>query len=98
MAEHARMADRPQRAENVVARTLDGEAVLLDLASEEYYSLNEVGSRIWELADGEHSVDDMVAAIVAEYEAERAQVEEDVLDLLDELGREGLVSWGDTQR
>jgi hypothetical protein len=98
MAENARMANRPQRTENVVARTLDGEAVLLDLASEEYYSLNEVGSRIWELADGEHSVGDMVEAIVTDYDAERAQVEEDVLDLLDELSREGLVSWGDNQR
>lgn len=98
MAEDARLADRPLRAEHVVARTMEGEAVLLDLNSEEYYSLNEVGSRVWELADGQHSVGDMVDAIVTEYEAERAQVREDVLDLLDELSREGLVSWGGAQR
>lgn len=95
MADDERMARRPTRAEGIVARTMEGQAVLLDLSTEEYYSLNEVGSRIWELADGEHTVAAMVDTIVAEYEAEREQVSADVLDLLDELSEEGLVSWRD---
>ena len=78
-----------------MARELEGEKVLLNLSSEEYYSLNEVGTRVWDLADGERTVAVLVDAIVAEYEAEREEVTEDVLALLDEMVDEGLLSWRD---
>lgn len=82
---------RPQRAPNVVARTLAGEAVLLNLSTEEYFSLNEVGSRIWDLMDGQRTVADITDSITTEYDAERADVLEDVLVLLDELAEAGLI-------
>lgn len=93
MAENARLSQRPQRTPNIVARTLAGEAVLLNLNTEEYFSLNEVGSRIWELTDGQRTVAGLVDVIVAEYDIGRADAEADVLDLLDELAGEGLVRW-----
>ncbi len=95
MPDDENMERRPRRVDGIAARTVDGQVVLLDVNTEEYYSLNEVGSRIWELASGEHTVAAMVDAIVAEYEAEREQVTEDVLDLLDKLSEEGLVNWRD---
>ena len=36
-------------APDILSRILDGEAVLLDLASGTYFGLNPVGSRVWEL-------------------------------------------------
>ena len=95
MAKEVRPAQRPLRASEVVTRELDGEAVLLNLSTEEYYSLNDVGSRVWDLTDGERTVTAIVDAIVAEYEVERSEVEADVLALLGELADEGLVSWRD---
>jgi hypothetical protein len=95
MAKDGRLAQRPLQAEGVVTRELDGEVVLLDLSNEEYYSLNDVGSRVWELMDGERTVTVIVDAVVAEYEVERAEVEADVLALLGALADEGLVSWRD---
>lgn len=83
----------PHRAEQVTVQTLDGEAVLLDLTTEQYFSLNEVGTVIWELLDGQHSVSELVDTITAEYEAERAEVENDVRDLLTALSSEGLITW-----
>lgn len=91
MAETILLEQRPCRMEGVVARTLDDETVLLNLTTEEYYSVNEVGTRVWELADGEHTVAAIVDVIVTEYEAERSEVAEDVLALLDELVAEKLV-------
>ncbi|NJL60696.1 MAG: PqqD family protein [Methylacidiphilales bacterium] len=35
--------------ENVLAQELNGEIVILNMDSETYYSLNSVGSRIWQL-------------------------------------------------
>jgi hypothetical protein len=77
----------------VVASELDGEMVLLNLATEEYYSLNEVGTRLWDLTDGKRTVAEMIDTILQEYEAERAGVTEDVLALFQELTDEGLVAW-----
>ena len=77
----------------MVASELDGEMVLLNLATEEYYSLNEVGTRLWDLTDGKRTVAEMIDTILQEYEAERAGVTEDVLALFQELTDEGLVAW-----
>lgn len=93
MSQDARLRGRPQHAEHVVARTLDDETVLLNLHTEEYYSLDDVGSHIWQLVDGNRTVAQIVDAVVAEYAADHAQVTTDTCDLLDELAREGLISW-----
>lgn len=91
MAVDDRISWRPQRAPNVVARTLEGETVLLNLSTEEYFSLNDVGSLVWDLADGQRTIADITQVIVAEYDAERAEVLDDMLALLDELADAGLV-------
>lgn len=93
MSQDARLHRRPQRPDHVAASMLDDETVLLNLQSEEYYSLDDVGSRIWELIDGTRTTAQIVDAIAAEYGADPALVATDVADLLDELSREGLVSW-----
>lgn len=93
MSQDARLQRRPQCPDHVVARMLDDETVLLNLQTEEYYSLDDVGSRIWQMVDGHHTVAQIVEAIVAEYSADPAQVTTDVSDLLDELSHEGLIAW-----
>lgn len=93
MGASARLHQPPRRVEQVVASELEGEMVLLNLATEEYYSLNEVGTRLWDLTDGKRTVAEMIDTILQEYEAERAGVTEDVLALFQELTDEGLVAW-----
>ena len=93
MGVSARLHQQPRRVEQVVTSELEGEMVLLNLATEEYYSLNEVGTRLWDLTDGKRTVAEMIDTILQEYEAERAGVTEDVLALFQELTDEGLVAW-----
>jgi coenzyme PQQ biosynthesis protein PqqD len=50
-----------------------------------YYSLNEIGSRIWELCDGNHSVSQLVGTLAAEYNAPNEDLENDVAELLETL-------------
>ena len=83
----------PHHAPHVVAKTVDDTAVLLNLSNEIYYSLNEVGSRVWELADGQRSIAAIVDVLAGEYDAARDQIREDVHDLLANLAAEGLVVW-----
>jgi hypothetical protein len=65
--------------------------VLLDPQTGAYYSLDDVGARLWELCDGSRTRSETIAAICAEYDADPATVETDILSLLDELAREHLV-------
>jgi hypothetical protein len=52
----------------VAASVVDGQAVIVMADSGQVTVLNEVGTRVWQLIDGKRSVDQIVQAIVAEYE------------------------------
>jgi hypothetical protein len=49
------------------------------------YALQGVAPRIWELADGERSVREIVACLVEEYEVDPATAQSDIVDLLTQL-------------
>jgi hypothetical protein len=58
-----------------------------------YYALDEVSGRIWDLCDGDHSVSAMIETICQEYEAPAADdIEADILDFLGEMAEERLVT------
>ena len=79
-------------APSAIGRTIDDEAVIVLPEQGQVKVLNEVGARIWDLADGSRTVRDIVAAICAEYEVEPAQAEGDTLDFVAELVERGVVS------
>jgi len=78
-------ATRPLRSERVLKQESSGTVVLLGLDDGQYYALNEVGGRVWEMCDGNRNVAEMVASLTTEYEAPGLEVESDVLVLLTEL-------------
>ena len=67
-------------------------ALLLDPASGNYFSLTDVGARIWELCDGEHTLDEIADELAGEYDAPAETIRADARELLDELAAEGLVN------
>jgi hypothetical protein len=69
----------------------DPTVVLLNPTNGEYYTLEAVGSRVWQLCDGTRNVGEMVAILSQEFEASSEEIEGDVLDLMKELVDEGLV-------
>lgn len=86
------LTQRLLRSEDVLFQNLDGEAVLLDLASETYFGLNEVGTRVWELLESSRSLGEIATLLQSEYEVESARAESDVLDLATRLIEAGLAS------
>ena len=74
-----------------VSSEVDGEMVSVNLKSGVYYSLNAVGSRIWQLVQEPSSVRDIRETIVEEYEVEAERCGRDVLRLLNELAAKGLI-------
>lgn len=76
---------------DVLAADLGSEVALLSVQSGLYYSLADVGVRVWQLIQAGISRDDLVSALLAEYEVEAAELERDLDSLLGSLTREGLV-------
>jgi hypothetical protein len=74
-----------------LTQQVSGTVVLLNPDNGEYYALDEVGSRIWELCDGTCRVADVVSVICGEYDAPPETIEADVLELVEDLIREKLL-------
>ncbi|MGA9998767.1 MAG: PqqD family protein [Candidatus Acidiferrales bacterium] len=75
----------PQRKEQVIAQKTSSDFLLFDINDGNYYSLNEVGCRIWELSDGNHSIAQLIETLVAEYDAPAETLAKDALELLEKL-------------
>ena len=82
---------RVRHGERVLAQTLAGEAVLLDLKSERYFGLDRTGTRVWQLIEEVGDVQQIFAALVAEFDAPADTIASDLRALLGRLVAEGLV-------
>jgi sulfatase maturation enzyme AslB (radical SAM superfamily) len=58
---------RPVHSPDTASRVFSGEAVVITPAENTMRMFNTVGSRIWELADGQRTMDDMFEALLDEY-------------------------------
>ena len=75
----------------VLFQEVSGEIVLLDLASESYFGLDEIGARIWALLNEEKAMGQILEVLLEEYEVDRARLEKDVNELLENLLEAGLI-------
>ena len=78
----------------VMARVIDGETVILDLAGGMYFGLDAVGTRIWGLLGEGWTLGEVCEVMVGEYEVTREVVEGDVVRLVGELAAKGLLEVG----
>ena len=74
-------------------RVLDREAVIVLPGKGEVKVLNEVGARIWALADGSRSVREIAAVIASNYDVSPAQAEIDTMEFLNELRDKALLEF-----
>jgi hypothetical protein len=77
--------------EHVLHQNLQGEMVLLDLNSNTYFGLDEVGTRFWELVGADGRPGAVIDSMLQEYEVERADLEADLGRLVEELVEKGLL-------
>ena len=56
-------------------------------------TLDEVGTAVWELCDGEHTVEEIVRALSKDYKLQRREVEVSLTEYLRTLGKKGMVGF-----
>ena len=77
-------------SEDAVFRELDGQSVLLNLATGMYFGLDAVGTHVWQLAIEHGSLRAVRERLVDEYDAEPTAIEHDLLALAEALVGKGL--------
>lgn len=77
--------------DDVIFRELDGEAVILNLATGMYFGLDEIGSRLWTIVAESGTLRGAVDAMAAEYDVDRPVLEGDALELAGQLLEKGLI-------
>ena len=76
----------------VISQEVSGETVLLDLESENYFGLDEVGTRIWQLIKETSDLQAIYNTLLQEYEVEEERLQADLEALLGEIAGLGLIT------
>ena len=66
-------------------------AILLDIKQGLCFSMNPVGSRIWEMIKEEYSPEQIANALEAEFQVPRSQIEADIAAFVGELRKSNLI-------
>ncbi len=86
-----------RRDPGVIARRIAGETVLVPTRRRAremaLFTLNEVGTHVWERLDGETSFAALVDAVTEAFEVDRDHAEADVARFLAALGDAGCAQW-----
>ena len=76
---------------NVLHEVIDGEAVLINLVSGNYYSIDRIGADIWRYIEMGTSVEQLMDIVARKYDASRATIETAVNNLLADLLEQSLI-------
>lgn len=83
----------PRRSPTVVSRLLDDEAVLVHPMQGKVRVLNPVGARVWDLVDGQRTLDTISRVIASEFAADLARVQIEVPTFCEDLAERGVLSF-----
>ena len=84
-------AERLILPEDVLISSVEGESVLLNLNSERYFGLDEVGTRMISVLTSSNSIETAYESLLEEYEVENETLRRDLADLVDRLIDQGLL-------
>jgi len=77
--------------EDTLINVIEGESVLLNLKSENYFGLDPVGTRMWTLLTTSDSIQSAYEALLDEYDVGADKLRQDMQDLIEKLVANGLV-------
>jgi ornithine carbamoyltransferase len=78
-------------ADTVFAQEVDGEMVLLDMNSENYFGLDAVGTDIWQAMQEKENLTEVFEVLLEQYEVEEDILKTDLITFVKKLEESGLV-------
>lgn len=93
-----RIKDTQVKLNNIISRNpeidatdLDGEVVMMNMEKGQYFMMNEVGSRIWEIIEEPMKISELIDSLLGEFEVERDECENTVMEFLNDLSYGDLI-------
>jgi hypothetical protein len=86
-----------KRGDRLAARRVGAEMVILSADDSSLFVLNEVGTAIWEAADGQTTLDAIAGGLCREFEVDQETALRDVTDFVSALAAAGIVSTSEGQ-
>ena len=83
-----------RRTDSQVSTAMEGETILLQLESGNYFSLNEVGALVWNELEAPRTVQELCDRVCTEYEVDAQLCLRDVMQLIQHLLKEQMVELG----
>jgi hypothetical protein len=80
------------RAKSLLTAPVDQEMVMMDIKSGRYVGLDDIASVIWQRLETPRSFGELVDSLVADYEADRPVIADDVRALLVDMAAHGVVT------
>ncbi len=77
---------------DVVSELINGEAMLLNLSTGRYFSLNSTGAFIWRQLEVHGDINCIVRELAAMYSVDESQARRDVNELMTQLAEQQLVT------
>ena len=84
-------SDRVKIPDDVLISKLQEESVILNLDSERYYGLDDVGSRILAVLTTSESIEAAYQTLVQEYDVDPQVLRQDLVELVQSLIDQGLI-------
>jgi hypothetical protein len=79
------------RHQGLIQAEIDGETVMMDADSGDYYGLDSVASRIWQLLETPITTAELIEQILQEYEVTPEQCQQDVNEFLTQLHKNKMI-------
>ncbi|MCR8924997.1 lasso peptide biosynthesis PqqD family chaperone [Priestia megaterium] len=81
-----------------IVSDMGGEKVMLSIHNGKYYNLGEIGGEIWDQIREPISVRELISTLLAHYNVEQSDCEEQVIAFLSRLIKEGLIQIEENNR
>ncbi len=79
------------RSDSATFEVVAGEAILIDMNTGSYFTLNKVGTEFWEMLDGRQTIAEHATVIANKYDVDVPMVVGDLLELAANMAAENLV-------
>ncbi|MEW5803150.1 MAG: PqqD family protein [bacterium] len=83
------------RNENTASRVIDGQAIIMTLGDNTLHTLNDVGSRIWNLCGDQKAIEEIITVIHEEYAASYEEIKADCESFIEEMCTKGILTLQD---
>lgn len=80
--------------EQLLEERVDDEIVVYNRATDSYYTLNTTARAVWDLATGDHTLDEIVSMLADEFATEPETIRQDVSNIVTEFTDAGLLRDG----